>query len=131
MAPIEVYVQIDPCGKDRSASALQEMQPMDVAARMISFPPVSPRDILVESENVRWRVISVAHTQRLRAVVHQELRIHAIPIGDIEFDLPLNVDLQKLTPASERNFSNYQDIEKDGDYRDIISFWGGPRGTVR
>lgn len=132
MAPIEVFVQIDPQGKNVNATSLGELQPGDTAARMISFPPVSPRDILVESENQRWRVVSVSNTERLRSVVHQELRIHAIPKGDIEYNIPLNMELQKLVSAAPRNFKNPQNLEDDGDYSDILSAFGGhPRGSVR
>lgn len=135
MSPIEVHVQIDPEGKNSQATALGEIQPGDTAARMISFPPVSPRDILVESENTRWKVISVSNTERLRFPVHQELRIHAIPRGDIEYNLPLRFqpnELKKLTTSADRNFTNPQNLEQDGDYSDIYSAFGySPRGALR
>lgn len=131
MSPIEVFVQIDPQGKNTQAMALGEMQPGDTAARMISFPPVSPRDILVETENTRWKVISVSNTERLRSAVHQELRIHAIPKGDIEYNLPMNLALQTLTTSAERNFTNPQNMEDDGDYSDIAGAFGHPRGVLR
>jgi len=131
MSPIETWVQIDPSGKTSSESSLQEMQPKDSSARMISFPPVSPRDILVESENRRWKVISMTSTERLRSVVHQEFKIHEIPKGDIEYALPVNVDLKSLRPSAERNFKNSQNLEADEDYSDIFATFGHPRGTQR
>ena len=98
---------------------------------MISFPPVNPGDILVEAENRRWRVLTVNTTQRLRAVIRQELRLHEIPRGDIEYALPVMVDTQGLNAASARNFKNAQNLGNDGDYSDIISAYGGPtRGTL-
>lgn len=131
MAPIEVFVQIDPQGKNTQATSLGEIQPNDTTARMISFPPVSPRDILVETENLRWKVISVSNTERLRSAVHQELKLHSIPKGDIEYNLPLNVELQKLVTSADRNFTNPQNLEEDGDYSDILSTFGHPRGSLR
>lgn len=130
--PIEVFVQIDPHGKNNQATSLGEIQPNDTVGRMISFPPVSPGDILVETENRRWKVISVSQTQRLRSTVRQELKLHEIPKGDIEFAIPLNLnDVQNLQPAAERNFTNPQNIEKNGDLSDITSFFGHTRGTLR
>lgn len=131
MSPIEVFVQIDPQGKNTQAMSIGEMQPNDTAARMISFPPVSPRDILVETENLRWKVISVSNTERLRSAVHQELKIHAIPKGDIEYNLPMNLSLQTLVVAADRNFTNPHNLEEDGDYNDILSAFGHPRGSLR
>lgn len=133
MSPVEIFVQIDPVGKNLQQTSLQELQPGDTSARMICFPPVSPKDILVESENVRWRVISVSSTQRLRTVVHQELRLHQIPKGDVEYDLPVNVNLKDLSPSAARNFTNPANLKNDGDLQDILEFWSGlkPRGTLR
>lgn len=130
MSPIEVFVQIDPSAKSTQATSLQEVQQSDSVARMISFPPVNPGDILVEVENRRWRVLSVSLTQRLRATVRQELRIHEIPRGDIEYTLPLKVNEKDLTAASERNYKNAQNLDTDGNYDDILAAFGHPRGAV-
>lgn len=131
LPPIEIYLQIDPPGKNHTITSLQEIQPQDTQARMISFPPVSPDDTIVESENIRWRVIKVSHTERARTPVRQELTIHRIPIGDIEYDLPINIDVQNLQPSEERNFTNPMNIEENGDYSDILATYGYPRGALR
>jgi hypothetical protein len=131
MAPIEIWPQIDPHGKTHTASPLQEMMPNDTGARMISFPPVSPGDIIVEAENKRWRVMDAKATERLRTPIHQELTLHRIPIGDIEYSLPINVDMQNLVTAEDRNFTNPSNLENNGDYSDILATFGRARGTIR
>jgi hypothetical protein len=135
MNPIEIWIQIDPQGKVSNSMPIGEIQPGDVGARMIAFPPVNPRDIIVETENRRWRVITVRETQRLRQTIHQELALHEIPRGDIEFDIPLNPgNLQDLEPAAPRNFTNPQNLEnvqKLGDVTDILSFFGQGKGNLR
>lgn len=131
LAPIECYVQIDPNADSPVNTPMMEQQPNDTSARLISFPPVKPKDILVESENRRWRVTKVATTQRLRADVHQELALHEIPRGDVEYKLPLNLDLINLQPAAERNFTNPQHVDGDDDFQNVLAVYGGTRGTVR
>lgn len=126
LSPIEVFVQIDPVGKSRQTSAIQEMQPMDTSARMISFPTAHDGDILVETENKRWRIGQVTPTERLRSPVHQELVLHAIPKGDIEFALPLNVDPTTLEASASRNFTNPQTLKANEDVNDILTFFGRP-----
>lgn len=121
MSPTAVYVQIDPNPKNTSQSALQEVQQSDTVGRMISFPPVNPKDILVESTNRRWRVISVRQTERLRATVRQELQLHEIPRGDVEYELPVRVDEKALEPSAQRNFTNPQNIDKQDDYSDLLN----------
>lgn len=132
LSPVEIFLQIDPSPKQTQLTDTGEWRPVVASARMSSFPPVNPRDIIIETENRRWRVANVQQTQRLRAVVHQELQLQEIPRGDVEYALPLNVDAKTLTPAAERNFKNAQSIANDDDYSDILSFWRGkPRGALR
>lgn len=133
LAPVECFVQFDPDAKSSQPTPYGEGQVRNSAARLISFPLVKPKDILVESENRRWRVATVAQTERLRARVHQELTLHELPKGDIEYKLPINIgDLRALSPAAERNFTNPQHADNDADLAHILSVYGGsPRGTVR
>ena len=131
MRPIEVFVQVDPNPKNFASTSLQTVQQSDTSGRMISFPPVSPKDVLVEVDNRRWRVISVRNTQRLRAVVRQELQLHEIPRGDIEYDLPVNVDERGLSSSADRNFTNPQNVESGKTYGDILAAYGHPSGTLR
>ena len=131
MAPVEVFVQIDPSPKATQTSALQEVQQSDTVGRMISFPPVNPKDILVEPDNRRWRVISVRQTQRLRAVVRQELQLHEIPRGDIEYDLPVRVNERALETAAGRNYTNPQNVDRPDDYEKLLRAYGHPHGTLR
>lgn len=131
LAPMEVWVQIDPSPKVVSSTSLQEQMNNNTTARMISFPPINPKAILIESENKRWGVVTVTTTQRLRANLRQELQLHEIPKGDIEYSLPVNVDLATLEPAAERNFSNPQNQSADEDYSDIFAVYGKPRGALR
>jgi hypothetical protein len=124
MSPIAIWVQIDPNPKSNAPSSLQEVQQSDSVARMISFPPVNPKDILVESSNRRWRVINVRQTERLRAVVRQELQIHEIPRGDVEYELPVKVDEKTLEPAAARNFTNPQNTDPKAAYSQFLTAYG-------
>jgi hypothetical protein len=110
--PIEIYIQIDPSPKSVQTLPITERQQSDTSARMPNFPIIKPRDIIVEAENRRWRVVSVSTTERLRSVVHQELRLHELTKGDVEFQLPMRVgDLRDLEPSPMRNFINPSDLE--------------------
>ena len=133
LSPIECFVQVDPNANSPSNTTYGEQQVNTTSARLISFPPVKPKDILVEAENKRWRVTTVATTQRLRAVVHQELTLHEIPRGDVEYKLPINIgDLTALSPSAERNFTNPQHVDAASDLQHIMAVYGyQPRGTTR
>lgn len=131
LQPFEAFVQIDPSPKGPQPSSVGDLGRVDTTARMISFPPVKSKDILIESENRRWRVVTVSGTERLRSVVRQELQLHEITKGDVEYALPVKADPRTFQPSAERNFTNPQNVENDGDYSDILAAYGGPRGSLR
>lgn len=110
--PVEAYVQFDPSPKHKDLSQLLETEQQNTSARLPHFPSVKPRDIIVESENRRWRVERVSTTTRLRAVLHQELVLHEIPRSDIEYSIPINLnDLEEFEASPEREFTNPHDLE--------------------
>jgi hypothetical protein len=112
MRPVECFIQVDPNPNNNQNTALGKQQTNNTSARLISYPPINPNDIIVESENKRWKVVTVATTQRLRADVRQELTLHEIPRGDVEYKLPINLDdVKALIPSARRNFTNPQNID--------------------
>lgn len=132
LSPIEAYVQIDPGPDSSQKTPLMEQQTTNTSARLISFPPMKPDDILVEAENRRWKVVTVATTTRLRAVVHQELTLHEIPKGDVEYKIPILInDLTTVSPSAERNFTNPQNVDgNDNSKNDFLAVYRGkPRGS--
>lgn len=125
--PIESWLQFDPSPADNQQTNLGEMQQSNTTLRMGYFPPVKPKDIIIEPENKRWRITQVSATRRLRAVVHQELQAHEIPVTDSEYLIELDLgtgrvkgcDGEELRPlllkdlffAGSRNFTNPQTLE--------------------
>ena len=112
LSPIQISVQIDPRDQSIQTLPVGETQQTDTAARLPNFPLVKPRDIIVEAENKRWRVVKSKPTERLRSPVHQELLLHEIQPGDIEFMLEIKLDdIMEFEPSPERNFTNPQTLE--------------------
>lgn len=133
MKPIEFFMQIDPSANSDQETPTGIHQTNNTSARLISFPPVKPKDLIVEAENRRWKVVTVAMTARLRAVVHQELTLHEIPRGDVEYKIPVLVpDVKNVQPSAERNFTNPHHVDGDSSRQDFFAVYGyNPRGTAR
>jgi len=108
--PVETYMQVDPSRESTRLAETGELHTTNTTARLASFPRLKPRDIVVEAENKRWRVHSVSSTEKLRAVVHQEVTLHLIPRSDIEYRLPVAVDLDTLQPSPARQYTNPQKL---------------------
>lgn len=110
--PIETYVQIDPSSKSQQHTNVGETQQDNTTMRLGFYPNVKPGDLLIEAENIRWRITEQTQTEHSRAAVHQEVKLHRIPEKDIEFSIPVRfVDAVKnlyITPA--RNYTNPQNL---------------------
>jgi hypothetical protein len=127
LPPIESFVQIDPSPKVSQETNVGRIQPANTTARLSYFPPLKVDDLIIEPENIRWRVTQVSSTQRLRAVLHQEVQLHQINKPDIAYAVDFNFGTQTLkTPdgevqepirledlelAGSRNFTNPQNLE--------------------
>lgn len=137
--PIEAFMQFDPNPNNYQQSNLGELQQSNTTMRMGFFPPLKPKDLIIEPENQRWRVVNVSGTQRLRAVVHQEIQVHAIPLGDTEYLININlgtgevlscngtvmkpINFNDLFLAGARNFTNPQNFDnfKDDEVQGLFS----------
>ena len=113
-APIESWFQIDPGNNlAEQTTSVGALQQSNSTARCVDVIQVKPRDIIVESENRRWRVVAVNQTEHGRAPVHLELQIHEIPKSDIEyaFEIKLKEALRDLFFSPARNFTNPQTLQ--------------------
>jgi hypothetical protein len=108
MNPIEVWMQIDPVAKAHQLQAMQKDQQQLTTARMTFYPVAKPGDVVIEAENKRWRVVGVTPSERLRAVIKQELTLRAIQPTDIEYKLPVKLTeaLRDIQPSPGRMFTN-------------------------
>lgn len=122
-SPIESWMQFDPSPKTEQNTNVGAMQQSNTTLRVAWYPPLKPRDVIVEAENRRWRVVQVSQTEQGRAAVHQEVQVHEIPPKDIEFAIPLVLEtaLKDFWFNPPRNYSNPQNMEavRDAEFADI------------
>jgi len=125
LSPIESWVQIEPNTKAEQNTVVGAQQQSNTTAKLAWYPPLKPRDLIIEPENRRWRVVAVTSTEHGRAPVHQEVQIHEIPGRDIEFKIPLILEdaLRDLWLSASRNFTNPQNLQafEDSEVLDIFN----------
>lgn len=134
--PIEMWISIDPSGKGQNQHTnVGVMQQKNTTARCGYWPPLKPYDVIIEAENIRWRVVRSTPTEQVRASVHQELELHKIPSSDIEYRLNLELDeaLKDMWLSPSRNFSNPHSLEgfTDEEFPQTIQLYGSSYPRVR
>lgn len=135
MTPIEAWMSIDPDPKAEQTMSVGNTSQSNTTARMGFFPPVKPRDIIVEPENARWRVTQVTGTEQLRVVVHQEVQLHKIPITDIEYKIKFDPggSLSNMWLGPARNFTNPHNLEsfRDEEFPKVLQLYPSSYPPVR
>ena len=86
--PIEIKINFSP-SPEMVSQANFEQQPDATTAWMSNEPRVSPKDIIIENGNKRWRIGAVSMTQKKRVLVHQLMQLKGINQNDIEYVLPM------------------------------------------
>jgi len=110
--PIKVSIQIDPYTDNVEIRAYLQRMQADTRARLSNYPILKPKDLLIEAENKRWRVVTVTPTERLRHAVRQELTLHEVERSEIEYNVPVRIEnLRDYEPSPVRNFANAQNID--------------------
>jgi len=84
--PISLNINFNP-PPELVRHAQFEMQPEQTVAWCSNFPPLSPKDIVVESGRNRWRIVQISKTEKRRTLVHQVLQLTKINPQDIEYTL--------------------------------------------
>ncbi len=147
--PIEAYIQIDPSTATNQNSNIGKIQQDTTTARLGYFPQLKPGDMFIEGENIRWKVTKVNSTQRLRAVVHQEVSIYALPKSDIEYAVDIDfgtgtvktwrgeyirpVTVDDLSLAGPRNFTNPQTLEaaEEACFEGVLGLYGSRSAKLK
>jgi hypothetical protein len=108
-----VFIQIDSANQSEQNTNVGVAHQQNTTGRLVDMGSLKPRDLIVEPENRRWRVLSVTQTEQLRAPVHLELQLHAIPESDVEYSIEIKLEesLKDLWLSPSRNFSNPHNLE--------------------
>tara|TARA_B100001250_G_C19685520_1_gene737853 strand:+ start:216 stop:1112 length:897 start_codon:yes stop_codon:yes gene_type:complete len=116
-APIEAYALIVTPNEQTIHANVGNINLENTSMMMGNYPELSEGDIVVEAENIRWRVAStISKVSKARALIRQQAPVHRIPKSDVEYMLPINLsdeELRDLIVSPERNYTNPQTIEGD------------------
>lgn len=128
LSPYRTWMQIDPSAQGIQITEAGELADVKSTARALPYPILKSNDIIVESENRRWRVMNVTNTERLRSPVHSELQLHEIVKHDIVYALPVYLDAETFDASPRRALAEPVSIDeagrRDEGYIDVLAVYG-------
>lgn len=116
MRPVSTYMQIDPAtglaGQAEQLSDLGKTQHSIVRGRTILHIIMKSGDLVMELENIRWRITGTLVSDHIRHPVTQDVTMMRIPETDIEYSIPLaGVDPATFQASPARAFRNPMNID--------------------
>lgn len=112
--PVATYAAVISPVEATASTNVANIQNQDSTLLAGNYPELSAGDVVVEAENVRWRVgQSITKIRKGRALVRQQAPIHEICKGDIEYELPIRLsdeEVRDLVASPERNYTNPQGL---------------------
>jgi hypothetical protein len=129
LSPIRAEADIAEISQDRKQTDTDVITQSNTMARMSNYPPVRPGDLLIDSENRRFRVEKVTPGEHRRVPYEQDLMLHELPKVDVEYEIPLDIaalngydpdpdSRVRTIPASEEALS-------DEGLKDLLGAFGG------
>lgn len=91
-----------------------EMQPNDQVMWFSSKPRLKPRDIVIDIDGRRWRVIAIGKSEKSWALTRQSAQVRMISRDQIEYTIPISSqdwDVNSLTVGPMRQQIRATDIE--------------------
>ena len=127
-APVTTYGLIMSPDEVVTHANFSDIQNENTMLFLGNYPEISEGDLIIEGENIRWRVgSSISKIKKARALIRQQVQIHRIPKGDIEYTIPLNLpedEMKNLLTSPERNYTNPQTLESDNLAKALNNIYG-------
>jgi hypothetical protein len=109
------------------AHQLFEMEPKDAVMWINGYRRVTPRDLIIDTENNRWRVIAIARSEKGQALTRQTVQVRQLSRDQIEYGLPIEQSSWGETPlssGSHREYVRATDIDSYYEAVDDLGFTG-------
>jgi hypothetical protein len=124
-SPMEIYGQIHSPAEATSKAVFGDIKTEDTIIILPNFPEVEEGWVVVENENIRWRInTNINKVKKARSIIKQVASIHRIPDNDIEYLLPINVEDPGLIFANPpRNMTNPQTLASSETVDKALDFY--------
>ncbi len=75
-----------------------ELQPHDVVMIFSATPRLKPRDLIIDPDGRRWRVLTTGRSEKLWSLTHQTVAVRELSRDQVEFDIDIDPDDWDMDP---------------------------------
>lgn len=110
--PRETYAAKPPEHERNQLSTLFELQTNDVVMFFSSKPRLHPRDVVIDPDGRRFRVLNVQTAGKLWALTRQTVALRELSKDQVEYSIPISGwDVDTFTASPKRQFIRASDID--------------------
>jgi len=112
--PVETFASKPSMQQQVQLTPLFEMQPNDQAMYFAARPRIKPRDLVIDIDGRRWRVLTVAKNEKAWALTRQVAQVRMVSRDQVEYDIPIEASdwsVDSLTAGPMRQHLRSTDID--------------------
>jgi hypothetical protein len=110
-SPKESYSMRAPDKKVVGLGRVFELQPHDVVMIFSATPRLKPRDLVVDPDGKRWRVLTVGRSEKLWSLTHQTVALREISRDQVEYDINIDWSINPFSANPSRQHIAATDID--------------------
>lgn len=111
-SPKQTYAVKPPIQIASQLSSLFELEVTDCVMWISSTPRVKPRDLVIDADGKRWRVVAIRRSEKLWSLTRQTVQLREISKDQVDYDVPISSwDVSQLTSSPLRQFIRANDID--------------------
>jgi len=88
--PMAITAMINAAPKLNQVTMFGEFMPSDAVLTMLDFPPLAPRDVVVDGRDRRWIIMQVRKLERAGFMIEQNCRLALISQEDIVYNISIS-----------------------------------------
>jgi hypothetical protein len=89
-SPRESWCMKAPDREVVALNRLTELQPHDVTMIFSAMPRLKPRDLIIDPDGRRWRVLMVGRSEKLWSLTHQSVALRELSRDQVEYTLDIS-----------------------------------------
>lgn len=111
-SPQQTFAVKPPTSVASQLSGIFELEVHDCIMWISSMPRVKPRDLVIDAENRRWRVVAIQRSEKLWALTRQTIQMRELSKDQAEYHIPVSSwDVNRLSSSPLRQFIRANDID--------------------